>query len=63
MTTSRERIQEPVEVAKKNILEPNDIEFSDLENLLDLKKNKSHFSDVFLEHSLNEVWSLEDGIV
>ena len=56
-------MQEPIEVAKRKILEPNSIEFSDLENLLELKKDKNHFSDVFLENSLNEVWSLEDGIV
>jgi TldD protein len=63
MTNSSEKLQEPIEIAKKNLLETNDIKSSDLERLVGSTKDPNNFSDVYLESSRNEVWTLEDGIV
>jgi len=63
--TSRQRAADPLAVAEDTILKPAELASGAVESLLGgmLGRRALDAADVYFEHSHNESWALEDGIV
>ncbi len=59
-----EPVEDSLETAKKLLLEPGGIDFSDLQHALtEMYTHRLDDADLYFQHTRHESWSLEEGIV